>query len=114
MSRTFAISLWRGLKDTFSHVEVIYFFDKVPVEKIETNARHPRNNKEWPLVGIFAQRGKNRPNRIGISFSLIVPWLVLLIRMGRGDNLQGSLGGWYSVCILVVAAYSHHRRCRYR
>ncbi|MEU6476496.1 SAM-dependent methyltransferase [Streptomyces sp. NPDC047017] len=53
--------------DAFSHLEVVYHFDRVPVEKIETGARHPRGNTDWPLVGIFAQRGKNRPNRIGLS-----------------------------------------------
>ncbi|MER7620581.1 SAM-dependent methyltransferase [Streptomyces sp. NPDC126503] len=53
--------------DAFSHVEVVYHFDRVPVEKVETGARHPRGNADWPLVGIFAQRGKNRPNRLGVS-----------------------------------------------
>jgi tRNA-Thr(GGU) m(6)t(6)A37 methyltransferase TsaA len=53
--------------DAFSHLEVVFHFDRVPVEKIETGARHPRGNTDWPLVGIFAQRGKNRPNRIGVS-----------------------------------------------
>ncbi len=55
-----------GLAD-FSHLEVVFHFDQVPPEKVETGARHPRGNTEWPLVGIFAQRGKNRPNRIGVS-----------------------------------------------
>lgn len=55
-----------GLGD-FSHAEIAFVFDKVPMEKIETGARHPRNRADWPLVGIFAQRGKNRPNRIGIT-----------------------------------------------
>ncbi len=49
----------------FSHAEVIYFFDRVPDDKIERGARHPRNNTSWPKVGILAQRGKNRPNRLG-------------------------------------------------
>jgi tRNA (Thr-GGU) A37 N-methylase len=49
----------------FSHIEVIYFFDRVPVSEIQTGARHPRGRKDWPLVGIFAQRGKGRPNRLG-------------------------------------------------
>jgi tRNA (Thr-GGU) A37 N-methylase len=40
--------------------------------KIETGARHPRNNKNWPKVGIFAQRGKTRPNRLGVSVVKIV------------------------------------------
>lgn len=53
--------------DAFSHLEVVYHFDRVPEEKIETGARRPRGNPDWPLVGIFAQRGKNRPNRIGVS-----------------------------------------------
>ncbi|MFI9047131.1 SAM-dependent methyltransferase [Streptomyces sp. NPDC053427] len=53
--------------DAFSHLEVVFHFDRVPVEKIETGARHPRGNKDWPLIGIFAQRGKNRPNRLGVS-----------------------------------------------
>ena len=58
--------------EAFSHVEVIYRFDQVPEEKIERGARHPRNNLDWPLVGIFAQRGKNRPNRLGLTICRIV------------------------------------------
>lgn len=53
--------------DSFSHLEVVYHFNRVPVDKIQTGARHPRGNTDWPLVGIFAQRGKNRPNRLGVS-----------------------------------------------
>ena len=55
-----------GLRD-FSHVEVVYSFHLVPDREIETGARHPRGRADWPLVGIFAQRGKGRPNRIGVS-----------------------------------------------
>ncbi|MDB5677989.1 SAM-dependent methyltransferase [Sphingomonas bacterium] len=55
-----------GLAD-FSHAEIAFVFDQVPLDKIETGARHPRGRTDWPLVGIFAQRGKNRPNRIGIT-----------------------------------------------
>lgn len=55
-----------GLAD-FSHAEVIFLFDQVPPENIETGARHPRGRTDWPLVGIFAQRGKNRPNRLGLT-----------------------------------------------
>jgi tRNA (adenine37-N6)-methyltransferase len=51
----------------FSHVEVIYVFDRVDPADVETGARHPRGNERWPRVGIFAQRAKDRPNRIGVS-----------------------------------------------
>ena len=55
-----------GLGD-FSHIEVVYHFHGVPDEKVETTARHPRGRADWPKVGIFAQRGKNRPNRLGVT-----------------------------------------------
>jgi tRNA-Thr(GGU) m(6)t(6)A37 methyltransferase TsaA len=51
----------------FSHIVVVYHFDKVDPKTIEWGARHPRENKAWPLVGIFAQRGKNRPNLVGVT-----------------------------------------------
>jgi tRNA (Thr-GGU) A37 N-methylase len=34
---------------------------------VEPGTRHPRGNPDWPRVGIFAQRGKDRPNRLGVS-----------------------------------------------
>jgi tRNA-Thr(GGU) m(6)t(6)A37 methyltransferase TsaA len=64
LAKEFGADALKGLIE-FSHVEVLYFFHEVEIPKITTGARHPRNNSEWPAVGIFAQRGKNRPNRIG-------------------------------------------------
>ncbi len=58
--------------DAFSHAEIVYCFDKVPDHKIETGARHPRGRADWPRIGIFAQRGKNRPNRLGVTMCDIV------------------------------------------
>lgn len=51
--------------ETFSHVEVIFLFDRVGEEDICRGVRHPRGNQNWPKVGIFSQRAKDRPNRIG-------------------------------------------------
>ena len=53
--------------DAFSHIEVLFFFHGVPAAKVITGARRPRNNPDWPEVGILAQRGKNRPNRLGAT-----------------------------------------------
>jgi len=53
--------------EAFSHIEVVFVFDQVPDEAIERGSRHPRGNTAWPKVGIFAQRAKNRPNRIGTT-----------------------------------------------
>ncbi|MBE0650153.1 MAG: SAM-dependent methyltransferase [Bacteroidales bacterium] len=51
--------------EAFSHLEIIYFFDKA--EKTVTGSEHPRENPDWPKVGIFAQRKKDRPNHIGLT-----------------------------------------------
>jgi tRNA-Thr(GGU) m(6)t(6)A37 methyltransferase TsaA len=55
-----------GLSD-FSHVEIVFFMDQADPAKVERGARHPRDNASWPRVGIFAQRGKDRPNHIGVT-----------------------------------------------
>jgi tRNA-Thr(GGU) m(6)t(6)A37 methyltransferase TsaA len=51
--------------EAFSHLEVLYLFHRVDEAAVERGARHPRGNAAWPRVGIFAQRGKDRPNRLG-------------------------------------------------
>ena len=61
----------QGLAE-FSHAEILFVFHEVEPSRIVTGARHPRNNPDWPSVGIFAQRGKNRPNRIGSTICRIV------------------------------------------
>jgi tRNA-Thr(GGU) m(6)t(6)A37 methyltransferase TsaA len=53
--------------DAFSHLEVVYLFDRVDPAGVELGARRPRGNPDWPRVGIFAQRAKDRPNRLGVS-----------------------------------------------
>jgi tRNA (adenine37-N6)-methyltransferase len=55
-----------GLEE-FSHVEIVYVFNRVDQGSFELGVRRPRNNPDWPAVGVFAQRNKRRPNRIGIS-----------------------------------------------
>ena len=42
-----------GLGD-FSHAEILFVFDRIDPGQIERGMRHPRNNPNWPRVGIFA------------------------------------------------------------
>jgi len=74
----------------FSHAEVIFHFDRVPEDRIETGARRPRGNPDWPLVGIFAQRGKNRPNRIGLCTCRIVSVSGREIEVEGLDAIDGT------------------------
>ena len=78
-----------GLAD-FSHAEVIFLFDKVTDAEIVKGARHPRGNKDWPLVGIFAQRGKNRPNRLGVCVCRIVSVDGLTVEVEGLDAIDGT------------------------
>jgi tRNA (Thr-GGU) A37 N-methylase len=78
-----------GLAD-FSHVEVIFVFDRVPDDKIEYGARRPRSRPDWPLVGIFAQRGKNRPNRLGLCTCKIVAVEGLAVEVEGLDAIDGT------------------------
>lgn len=71
LTEHYAPEALQGVTD-FSHVEVLFLFHKVDPAKIVEGARHPRNNKDWPAVGIFAQRGKNRPNRIGSTICRVI------------------------------------------
>ena len=65
-SDRFPATVLAGL-DGFSHLDVVFFFHGVDESRINLGARHPRNREDWPLVGIFAQRAKARPNRIGVT-----------------------------------------------
>ena len=53
-----------GISD-FSHLEIIFFFDKALNNDIVFSG-HPRENPNYPSVGIFSQRKKDRPNNIGL------------------------------------------------
>ena len=76
--------------DGFSHAEIVFLFDKVPPEKIETGARRPRGRQDWPLTGIFAQRGKNRPNRLGVTVCRIVSVEGLRLNVEGLDAIDGT------------------------
>lgn len=76
--------------DEYSHLEVIYYFDKVLDEKISFRARHPRNNPTYPQVGIFAQRAKNRPNKIGLTTVELVKRTNKTLYVHKLDAIDGT------------------------
>lgn len=78
-----------GLGD-FTHLEIVYFMHGIPEDAITTSARHPRENSKWPRVGIFAQRGAKRPNRIGVSRCKIVSVAGTSIRVRGLDAIEGT------------------------
>lgn len=51
--------------EQFSHLEVVFYFHQVDESAIVFSGR-PRGNENYPIMGIFGQRKKDRPNRIGL------------------------------------------------
>jgi len=86
---TFDVTSLAGITE-FSHAEVIFYFDRVAPEKIVTGARHPRGNPSWPRVGIFAQRGKNRPNRLGATIVRILASRDRTLTVAGLDAIDGT------------------------
>jgi tRNA-Thr(GGU) m(6)t(6)A37 methyltransferase TsaA len=78
-----------GLAD-FSHLEVVFFMHGIAQDAITTSARHPRENPNWPRVGIFAQRGAKRPNRIGVSRCTILSVDGTRVRVRGLDAIDGT------------------------
>jgi tRNA (Thr-GGU) A37 N-methylase len=76
--------------DAFSHVEIVFVFDRVSDDQITFDARHPRGNAGWPKVGIFAHRGKNRPSRIGVTICKIVGVEGLALEVQGLDAIDGT------------------------
>ena len=84
----FAADSLLGLTE-FSHVEVVYVFHQAQGGTM-TSSRHPRGNHRWPLTGIFAQRAKNRPNRLGTTMCRLIGVEGTVIRVTGLDAIDGT------------------------
>lgn len=56
----------QGLED-FSHLEVVFRFHLTDPTDLNAGVRRPRDNPEWPEVGIFGHRNMRRLNWLGVS-----------------------------------------------
>jgi tRNA-Thr(GGU) m(6)t(6)A37 methyltransferase TsaA len=88
-ARQFGPDCTMGL-DQYSHVEVLFLLSKIRPEKVETGARHPRGRADWPRMGLFAQRSKTRPNRIGATICKLESVAGLKIRVCELDAVDGT------------------------
>lgn len=79
----------QGLAE-FSHAEVVFQFDRLPESEVVLTARHPRGNPDWPKVGVFAQRGRNRPNRLAVSVCRILGVEGARLLVGGLDAIDGT------------------------
>ncbi len=75
---------------SFSHVEVVFVFDRLDPARLERGARHPRGRLDWPRTGILAQRGSPRPNRIGVTACRLLSAEGLVMRVRGLDAVDGT------------------------
>ena len=61
----------RGL-ESFSHAIILTYLHEAKFIRDRHLERRPRNLSEMPLVGIFSQRAKDRPNPIGLTSVKII------------------------------------------
>jgi len=78
-----------GLEE-FSHVVVVYVFDRALDAPPAPFSRRPRGNPELPSVGIFAQRAKDRPNRLGVSVCRLLEVAPRALRVEGLDAIDGT------------------------
>ncbi len=78
----------RGL-DGFSHALVVFFMDHQFVAARDL-VRRPRGRADMPELGIFAQRGKQRPNPLGVTAVEIVGIAGRVLTVRGLDAVDGT------------------------
>jgi len=73
----------------FSHLEIIYIFSKVEFKDIIFSG-HPRGNPDYPNVGIFGQRKKDRPNRLGLCTVKLLEHKDRILKVSYLDAIDGT------------------------
>jgi tRNA-Thr(GGU) m(6)t(6)A37 methyltransferase TsaA len=75
--------------ERFSHLEIVYYFHKLGDSKI-VYSRHPRDNPDFPDMGLLAQRTKDRPNRIGLCTVELIEHKGRSITVRMLDAIDGT------------------------
>lgn len=79
----------KGL-DAFSHLEIVFRFHLTDPTDLNLGARRPRDNPEWPEVGIFGHRNMRRLNWLGISRCRLVKVDRLDLHVEDLDAVDGT------------------------
>ena len=75
--------------EDFSHIIVLYWMHQVAEDDVPLKVR-PMRRKEAPLVGVFASRSPNRPNRIGKATVSLLQRQGNILRVKGLDALDGT------------------------
>ncbi|MFC1918694.1 tRNA (N6-threonylcarbamoyladenosine(37)-N6)-methyltransferase TrmO [Chloroflexota bacterium] len=73
----------------FSHLIILYWMHRLVSSEV-TLKIHPRGRQELPLLGLFATRTPNRPNRIGKATVKLLQREGNVLRVKGLDALDGT------------------------
>ena len=73
----------------FSHIIVLFWMHRLKDKKVPVKVR-PMGRKEVPMVGVFASRSPNRPNRIGKTTARLLERRGNILRVKGLDALDGA------------------------
>lgn len=88
IDESFPVECTAGL-DEFSHLEIAFHFH-LETAQFNPGARSPRNNPDWPKVGLFGHRNMARPNPIGISRCRLIQVDGLDLHVEELDAVDGT------------------------
>lgn len=83
--------------EAFTHAVVVFHMHRDPGEP-EAWVRRPRGRADMPLLGVFAQRGRMRPNPIGVT-------AVSVVRVEPGRLVVRGLDALDGTPVLDVKPY---------
>ncbi len=78
-----------GLGD-FSHAMILTSLHEARYDPDVHLRRHPQERQDMPLLGIFAQRARHRPNRIGVTACEIVEVTETSVKVRALDAIDGT------------------------
>ena len=78
-----------GLGD-FSHAMILTFLHEAKYVPEVHLRRHPQERQDMPFFGIFAQRARHRPNRIGVTACEIVEVTEGSVKVRALDAINGT------------------------
>ena len=76
--------------EAFSHALVVFYMHHAPDDEVPVLRRRPRGRADMPILGVFAQRGRMRPNPIGVTPATIVAVTAEAVIVRGLDALDGT------------------------
>lgn len=76
--------------DAFSHLEIVFRFHLTDQADLNLGSRRPRDNPDWPPVGIFGHRNMRRINWLGVSRCRLIEVDGLDLHVEELDAVDGT------------------------